>query len=158
MDLNVEAQALSKLPQRDEDMWQLAVVQFPPLGDSDAETSEGPLIGLCGSTETGHVRSSEIPEDTEVSPVTLLLEALVGFANDDDVGYRPGKLQVHDERLAEWLGEQLAPAAIQVEALSRLELIERSLEQLMEQLFAPGGSADDQAADDGQGEEPTDHG
>ncbi len=144
MDLNSEAQALSQLPQRAEDTWQLAVVQFPPLDGTEEETAEGPLLGLCGSTESGRVRSSEISEDTEISPVTLLLGALVGFANDDDVGYRPGKLQVHDEGLAEWLSEQLAPAAIQVEALAQLELIEKSLEHLLEQLIPPAGPADDQ--------------
>ncbi len=153
MDLNSEAQALTQLPQRGDETWQLAVVQFPPLAETDADESEGPILGLCGSMETGRVRSSEIPEDTEVSAVTLLLNALVGFANDDDVSYRPGRLQVHDEALAEWLGEQLAPAAIQVEALPRLELIEKCLEYLMEQLVSPDGVADEDGAPDDLGEE-----
>jgi len=158
MDLNTEAQALNQLPQRGEDTWQLAVVQFPPLVETDDDETDGPILGLCGSVETGRVRSSEVPEDTEASPVTLLLNALVGFAHDEDVNHRPGTLQVHDEQLADWLGEQLAPAGIQVEASPRLELIEKCLEQLMEQLVAASGAEEDLGVDEDQDDPSSDHG
>ncbi len=139
-----EVRRLMELPQQVDDTWQGAVVQLP-LGPEGAKGLPKPVsVGLCGSAIAEFVRPSDFVTDGEVSSFELLLEATLALANDENIGYRPGTLEVNDVTLADRLGKELAPADIHVEFRLQLTLLAEFVEYLLEELLAetpPGGKS-----------------
>ncbi len=60
----------------------------------------------------------------------------MALGEDEDMGYRPGTLEINDAALAMRLGTMLAPAGVHVEFRSHLELIEDCVEFLVEGILS----------------------
>jgi len=129
-----EVQKLQQWPQRADNTWQAAVVRLPVGPEGDDGLPEPLTVALCASTEGEVARPSRLVEG-EVRSVDLVLEAMAALAQDR-LRYRPGKVEVNDEELAERLGELLAPAGVQVEFRAQLELIEDCMKFLLESLLS----------------------
>lgn len=93
-----------------------------------------PLIAGWTSTRTKRIYITE-PFPPHQEDFEAALNALTDFAHDRQLaGYRPGRIEVKDAALAEYLGERLAEAQVTVQRCDKLFTFERVLTETAQAL------------------------
>jgi tetratricopeptide (TPR) repeat protein len=128
--INFQAERLRRLPQKPGEIWQGGITRLPLWVRADEDGLPDPVRSWAAgwvSLQTRAVYLSEGFTETAIQ-AEALLDALVDLAYDKkQAGYRPGKVQVCDAAMAEFLREQLQGSEIAVELIARSFILERSL-------------------------------
>ncbi len=128
--INFQAERLRRLPQHAGEIWQGGITKLPLWVRADEDGLPDPVRSWAAgwvSLQTRAVFLSEgYTEPTGQSEA--LLDALVDLAYDKkQAGYRPGKVQVCDAAMAEFLCKELQGSEIAVELIDKSFILERSL-------------------------------
>lgn len=121
---------LNSLPQRADETWQGGLVRMPQWITGEDREPYRPYAPLWVAVRSDmvHVGTVTAPEEQDLE---LAVEALIEFALEDKFGgYRPGRIEVADQALAERLVGLAAPCGIEVKLVERLEAVARAVESL----------------------------
>lgn len=132
MDIRVER--LRRLSRRSNETWQGALVKLPAWVDDEENKPYRPWAGVWLSLKTRVFHTTELkgPEEKSFEQV---LNGLVELACDRRLaGYRPGKVEVSDNALAEYLRPFLSEAGIEIEVRKKLLILEKTLTEMGEHL------------------------
>jgi tetratricopeptide (TPR) repeat protein len=111
--MNFQVERLKRLPRRAGEAWQGGIAQMP-LWMQEPGDEKPWRPWLAGWASPKVIKISEPGREPNEFDTTL--KALADLASDEKmVGYRPGKLQVRDPVLAEYLRDMLAEAEIEIE-------------------------------------------
>jgi len=128
--INFQAERLRRLPPKPGEIWQGGITRLPLWVRADEDGLPDPVRSWAAgwiSLQTRAVFLSEGYTET-TGQAEALLDALVDLAYDrKKAGYRPGKVQVCEPLLAEFLRSQLEGSDITVELIARSFILERSL-------------------------------
>ncbi|HNS22618.1 MAG TPA: tetratricopeptide repeat protein [Sedimentisphaerales bacterium] len=128
--MNFQAERLRRLPQHPREVWQGGITRLPLWVRADDEGLPDPVRSWAAGWVSLQTRAVFLSDGyTELTDQSeALLDALVDLAYDKKLaGYRPGKVQVCDPVLAEYLRSQLEDAEITVELIAKSFILERSL-------------------------------
>jgi len=128
--MNLQAEQLKRLPKRADETWQGGWVRLPTWVADDDDKPYRPRAPLWISVRRGVVAQAELYRPQEASHAKALT-ALVRFACDRTVaGYRPGRLEVSDPDLADYLSDILAEAGIKVVLRDGLPALDGLLDEM----------------------------
>jgi tetratricopeptide (TPR) repeat protein len=128
--MNFQVERLKRLPQRPDEAWQGGIALMPLwVQEPDDEKPWRPWLAGWASPKV--IKISEPRRDP--NEFDTVLKALADLASDEQmVGYRPGKLQVRDPVLAEYLRDVLAEAGIEIEIRDDLPRFDAMLAETAE--------------------------
>ena len=119
-----------KLSQRRDETWQGGLVRLPTWFEPEGEKPYRPLAALWAAVKAGRIHLSSPMTDAEAGPETVL-DTLLEFACDPSFeGYRPGRIEVTDAGLADFLREELAETEVEFSVVEHLDLHKVVLEGL----------------------------
>ncbi len=134
--IDFQAERLRRLPQRPGEIWQGGITRLPIWVREDQGGLIEPVRSWAAgwvSLETRAVCLSEAHTESE-GQFEVILDTLVDLAyNRELAGYRPGKVQVCDAALAEYLRGRLKDTGITVELRDKLFLLDRTLADAAEE-------------------------
>ena len=123
---------LKGLPWRAEETWQGGLVRMPTWITGEGPVPYRPYLPLWVAVRDEKLHAGE-PLRPEGANLDVVVETLLAFAFQDEFGgYRPGRVEVMDDALAEHLKGVLAEADIEVRLVERLEAVERALDSMRE--------------------------
>ncbi len=129
---------LKALPEHTGEVWQGGLFEMPSQVVEEGHQPWRPFIPIWVATNADMVHAGEPMRPGEAS-LRDVLEVMADFACQSEFGgYRPGRLEVGDEDLAEYLSNELAAADIEVRLVDRLEAVERVLADMERVLGGPG--------------------
>lgn len=132
--MNFQVERLKKLPQRSHERWQGGIFRMPAWVLNDQQNPYRPWSALWVILST-QVISAPTIESVDHKNYACALDSLVQFAYDKKLaGYRPGKIEVKDSALAEYLQGQLADTGITVVYCDRLLGFDEIFTDLAEQM------------------------
>ncbi|MFA5291899.1 MAG: tetratricopeptide repeat protein [Phycisphaerae bacterium] len=109
-----QVERLKKLPLQSQMRWQGGIFRMPAWVPNEEQKLYRPWTSLWANISTHKISKPGI-EPFEHKNVTIALDSLIKFACDKELaGYRPGKIEVKDAALAEYLQEQLADTGITI--------------------------------------------
>jgi tetratricopeptide (TPR) repeat protein len=128
--MNFQVERLKRLPRRAGEAWQGGIAQMPLwIQEPDDEKPWRPWLAGWASPKV--IKISE--PGREPNEFDTVLKALADLASDEQmVGYRPGKLQVRDPVLAEYLRDMLTEADIEIEIRDNLPHFDAMLAETAE--------------------------
>lgn len=130
---------LKALPKQSGETWQGGLFEMPVWIAEEGQEALHPYIPLWVAVQADRVHIGE-PVRPDEGSLQDVLEVLADFACQSEFGgYRPGRLEVADRDLAEYLSDAVASAEIDVRLVDRLEAVERVLD-VMEGVL--GGTGD----------------
>ncbi|MBI1901493.1 MAG: hypothetical protein HYS13_10345, partial [Planctomycetia bacterium] len=107
-------QKLTDLPSRPDETWQGGLFRVPVWVDNEDGDVFRPYLPLWLAVRADKVHMGRMVKPDECSP-NVALEAAVDFGCRSRYGgYRPGKVEVNDPALAEYLSGPLGAAGIEV--------------------------------------------
>jgi len=133
MDFQVEQ--LKALPLRPDMTWQGRLVQLPFwVKPQDGSAPSRPLLPMWVTGPEGVIGKGDWVPPEEAHP-DLLWKALIGLATHPELaGYRPGRVEMDDEAMAERFGPALAQAGIETVCCDRLPALEAAVVELAENM------------------------
>ena len=132
--INFQIERLKKIPVYQNITWQGGFVRAPGWVTGEPRKPYRPwmFIWLTLPEKFAHHSKVVLPEEKHLD---LALESLVDFVcNTDLAGHLPGKIEVRDSDLADYLEKVLAPLGIKVMQRERLVSLERLMEEMAESL------------------------
>lgn len=121
--INIHVERFKHAPPAD-DTWQAGVVRLPMWVQGDDGLPERPRAALGLSLRTGLVHITDLRAPREQSP-SMVLDALGGLlANKKLGGCRPGRIEVRNRELAEYLSSMLAETGIDVGQVADLAALD----------------------------------
>jgi tetratricopeptide (TPR) repeat protein len=115
---------LKRLPRHDDETWQGGWARlYAWVADEDHEPFR-PRLGIWYATEEQLFCKPDVCHPDEATPARAV-ERLISFAEDPDFGgYIPGRVEVQDSELADYLKPLLSELDIEVDLKDRLEVLE----------------------------------
>jgi hypothetical protein len=134
--MKIQIERLKRLGRRANETWQGGLTRLPMwVEDESNEKPYRPWIGGWISIQTKLIHTSA-PVPPEEKSFETALNVLVDFAcNSELAGYRPGKIEVKDPALAEYLGSILAEADIAVAVRKKLFTFDEMIGEMAEKIF-----------------------
>lgn len=132
---------LRRAPQHFTDVWQGGIFRMPGWIADKGETPFRALIPLWLSVETGAAFMGDLMRPEEFDPARALDTLAEGVLRSRSGGYRPGRLEVNDPALAEYLSDQISGMGIEVSLVERLDLVEVFLRAFCEDTSGVSASA-----------------
>ena len=121
---------LKSLPQRADEIWQGGLIRMPHWITGEGREPYRPYLPLWVAVGDDKVHAGTVTRPEERN-LDLAMGALLEFALEDEFGgYRPGRIEVADQALAERLLGVMAPCGIEVRLVERLEAITRVLKSM----------------------------
>ncbi|MDM8005417.1 MAG: hypothetical protein QUV05_04595 [Phycisphaerae bacterium] len=127
---NDPIEQLRQVPQRLDEVWQGGLIRMPSWVTGEGSKPYHPWAAIWVAVKADKVGQPILlrPEEVDFSRA---VDALVVFADDPCLGaYRPGKVQVRDAALAEYLREMLSEVGIEVECTDHLPVLDRVIAAL----------------------------
>lgn len=126
------------LPSRPRETWQGGLFRLPIwVGDEAASSAFRPHVAVWLAVNADKVHLGRMVKPEECGP-GLALEAAIDFACRSRYGgYRPGRVEVNEAGLAEFLSGPMREAGIEVRLVERLDAIEPVLADLAARLGGP---------------------
>ncbi|MFC1783456.1 DUF6930 domain-containing protein, partial [Planctomycetota bacterium] len=131
---NFQIERLKKLTLLQNETWQGGFVRMPGWITGEERKPYRPWMVLWLSIldKVAHHSEPVLPEEKNFA---LVLNTLTDFAcNDKLAGYLPGKIEVKDSALAEYLKGVLAEVGIKVIQRNRLISLERLMDDMVESM------------------------
>jgi tetratricopeptide (TPR) repeat protein len=129
---NFQVERLKALPQHSSEVWEGGLLRLPLWDWDDAGQPYRPWAALWINPARGTLHMGPLQTPGRKS-FAMVLEALIDMATRPKLaGYRPGVLAVNDSALAEHLGGLLAEANIHVRYESKMENLQKALEDIPE--------------------------
>jgi tetratricopeptide (TPR) repeat protein len=126
-----QIEQIGQLPAQPDETWQGDFVRFPLWVAEPGTKPYRPLTFLWTSLRAGLLGPSRdnlvAPEEKDFA---MALDALVGFALDEMAGSRPGRLEVRDADLANYLTNTLSELDIDIVHRTRLPTLDSHLSSL----------------------------
>lgn len=117
---NIHIEQLKRLPQRPDEVWQGGLVRMPSWVVGEGARPYRPRAAIWIAVKDDKVGPTDMCPPDEAN-FAMALASLVKFATDEKVGgYRPGRIEVRDAALAEYLAGSLAETGIEVVATDGL--------------------------------------
>jgi len=129
--MNFQSERLKRLPQQVKDTWQGGLTRIPMWIEEDDEPYRPWMAGWISiKTRLAHFTEPKPPNEIDFQ---MALDTLVDFAcNEQLAGYRPGKIEVRDSTLAEYLAGFLAEVDIAVELRDKLFTFDNIIGDIVE--------------------------
>ncbi|HPD31592.1 MAG TPA: hypothetical protein PLL20_16490 [Phycisphaerae bacterium] len=127
---NDPIEQLRLVPQRLDEVWQGGLIRMHSWVTGEGPKPYHPWAAIWVAVKADKVGQPILlrPEEVDFSRA---VDALVRFADDPCLGgYRPGRVQVRDKALAEYLQELLAEVGIEVECTDHLPVFDRVVDAL----------------------------
>lgn len=122
---NDPIEQLKQVSQRLDEVWQGGLIRMHSWVTGEGPKPYRPWIVIWVAVKADKVCRPIVLRPEEID-FARAVDALVAFADDPCLGgYRPGKLQVRDKALAEYLGERLSEVGIEVECTDHLPVLDR---------------------------------
>ena len=129
---NIHVERLKRLSCRSSEAWQGGFVPLPAYVSNDEGKPYRPIALMWASSRTGLAHVEDIYEPGKESFADTLA-ALTAFAEDEELaGYCPGRLEVKDPDLAEWLQTTLAETDIEVTCREQLAALEEAADYIVD--------------------------
>ncbi len=130
--LNFKIERLKRLPQRMDEVWQGGLLRMPSWVVGEEGQPYRPLLPIWAAVKANKIHSGGLCRPEACDP-DKVLDALVGFGTESDVGgYRPGRVEVRDPALAEYLKGSLSETGIDVVQRDALPALDRVLAAMAE--------------------------
>jgi tetratricopeptide (TPR) repeat protein len=131
---NLGLEQLKRLPQRSAETWQGGIVRMPFWITGEARRPYRSYAAVWAAVTDATVSPPEVFRPEEMS-FDKLLSSLVKFATDPQIGgYRPGRVEVRDAALADYLQTRLSDLGIPVVCKDELPALDEALANLVEYL------------------------
>ncbi|MCP4708991.1 MAG: hypothetical protein GY869_10225 [Planctomycetes bacterium] len=130
--INFQMERLKKLTVVQKETWQGGFIRAPGWVTGEEQKPYRPwmIIWLSIPTKLAHHSEPVLPKEKDLVPA---FNTLVDFAcNQELAGYLPGKIEVKDTALAEYLEGALAELGIKVVQRQRLISLERLIDDMVE--------------------------
>ena len=133
--LSFQIEQLKQRPQRSGEVWQGALVRLPKW--VRGEPGERPYrlcLPMWLAVNTDKVGRGELARSEEGGD-TRLWDALIAFANDEQIGgYRPGRVELADADVAERFEPALRQAGIEVVRRDTLPELDQAMAEMVEHM------------------------
>lgn len=128
---NIMIERFKRLSQHPNDVWQGGLFAMPALIDGPDGGLHRPHMAVWVSVAHQHV-SKPRPIDPEEDHHQAALDSLLELALSDDIQTRPMSIEVNDPELADFLRARLSQTGVQIELVSSMEEIQRTLDDMAE--------------------------
>ncbi|MEO0438798.1 MAG: hypothetical protein AAF098_18045 [Pseudomonadota bacterium] len=135
--MSIYFESLAGLPLVADDVWEGGLLKMPQCFQTESSEAWAPWLGLWVSRR-GRSASPPMMSEGPDKVFSVAVEALAGLAHaEEGVGYLPGRIEVNDSALAEYLQGGLDGLGVEVVVAERLPMFEQIADGLLDVL--PGG-------------------
>jgi len=128
--VNFKLERFKKLPKRAGEIWQGGVFRLPAWYQGEDGQPVRPEVILWLSLTEVRISKPRFPEPDE-DRLAVALESVLEYPFEAmEQAFRPTKIEVEDDKLAEWLGDALKEAGVRVERVGKLEIMRKALAEL----------------------------
>ena len=127
---DIQIEKLKRLPRQDSETWQGGFIRMPAWVTGETDQPIRPWATFWLAVQPNKISPPELCRPDEKN-LSMGLQSLVNFAEDTELtGYCPGRIEVNDAALAEFLEPRLAEASIAVEHKPNLPAFEAAMDSL----------------------------
>jgi len=135
--ISSQVERLRRAAVRTSDVWQGGIFRMPGWITGEKRRPYRVLVPVWISVETGAAFPGDVMRPEEYDPAGAV-DALAEAALRSPIGgYRPGRLEVTDPSLAEYLRDEVSELGIEVSRVERLEQVETFLKAIGEKVAGP---------------------